>query len=102
MAPADFRINLYGEYLKVPHSHYSAALPKTLYASRQALETLLRRLTLHKPAYPNITQVSGTVVGATVDLSQPGYIQGVTVRTNDGAFSEIEASLVVGTSTSLA
>ncbi|KAF8891422.1 hypothetical protein CPB85DRAFT_1441025 [Mucidula mucida] len=95
VAPADFRINLYGEYLKVPHSHCSAALPKTLYASRQALETLLRRLTLHKPAYPNITQVSGTVVGATVDLSQPGYIQGVTVRTNDGAFSEIEASLVV-------
>ena len=38
-------------------------LPDNTHASRQAQETLIRRLTIDKNCFPNIQQIAGLVVG---------------------------------------
>ncbi|KAF9021116.1 hypothetical protein BDZ89DRAFT_1019753 [Hymenopellis radicata] len=90
----DFGTQFGGKYLRVPYAQYLYNLPKTFYATRQALETLIRRLTLDPVVCPNIHQIAGTVVGVERDPSNPTYLDRVQVRTEDGV-SDIEAVLVV-------
>ncbi|KAF9031538.1 hypothetical protein BDZ89DRAFT_1063935 [Hymenopellis radicata] len=94
IAPADFKSNFWGQYLRVPYEEYLGDLPKTLFASRRAIETLIRRLTLNSTAFPDIQQITGTVVGVTRDPSAPGYLRQVKVRTQDGEL-DIDAALVI-------
>ncbi len=95
VAPGDFTFHFWAGPQILPYAQYFGNLPKTLFASRQALETLIRRLTLNTVAFPNIHQMVGTVVGVTKDASNPGYLQQVRVRTKDGEMV-IDAALVVG------
>lgn len=94
--PADLKAIVGGfATLKLPYDEYNGNLPKATYASRQGLETLLRRLVLNKNNYPNLEQLSGTVTGVVPDPSDRSRIQQVTVRTSDGEI-DIDAALVVG------
>ena len=72
-----------------------SALPKTFYATRHGLETLLRRLLLGNKQYPNVEQVVGTVTGVIASESDPNTLKGVSVRTDDGE-KTIAAVLVIG------
>ncbi|KAF9021118.1 hypothetical protein BDZ89DRAFT_1138208 [Hymenopellis radicata] len=94
IAPGDYSVNFWGTFYKVPYAQYLGNLPKTFYASRKALETLIRRLALNPKSFPNIQQMVGTVVGVTTDPAKPGYLRQVSVRTQDGIF-DIDAALVV-------
>ncbi|KAF8996684.1 hypothetical protein BDZ89DRAFT_1171481 [Hymenopellis radicata] len=92
---ADFSVSFQGRYAKVPYDQYCGTLPKTLYASRQALETLIRRLTFDTTVLPNIQQIVGTVIGVTQDPSSPGYVRQVSIRTKDEGVCVIDAALVI-------
>lgn len=81
--------------LRLPYDEYNGDLPKATYASRQGLETLLRRLVVNKDVYPNIEQLTGTAAGVVPNPSDHSQIQKVTVRTSDGEIF-IDAVLVVG------
>ncbi|KAF9031534.1 hypothetical protein BDZ89DRAFT_621350 [Hymenopellis radicata] len=94
VAPGDFTFHFWAGPQILPYAQYLGNLPKTLFASRPALETLIRRLTLHSAVFPNINQTVGTVVGVTKGASNPGYLQQVRVRTKDGEVN-IDAALVV-------
>lgn len=99
IGPADFALSLWGHNLRVPYAAYLGKLPQSLWASRPALETLLRRLTLDQTRYSNISQMTGTVVGVGSDAS--GYLNQVSVRTKESGVENIDAVLVVGKSHAL-
>lgn len=94
--PADLKA-IVGGYatLKLPYDEYNGNLPKATYASRQGLETLLRRLVFDNDRYSNVEQMSGTVTGVVPDHSNRSRIQQVIVRTSVGEIN-IDAALVVG------
>ena len=52
-------------------------LPDNTHASRQAQETLLRRLTLDKKRFPNIQQIAGLVVGGQRHAYGHSSVEGV-------------------------
>ncbi len=81
--------------MQAPYSKYGGELPKTFFASRQALETLTRRLTLTKE-YPNIEQIIGTVTGYTADEKHPDRLSKVSLRTREGATIDLDATFVIG------
>ncbi len=87
---------MWGSEVISPYKQYNGSLPQTLYLGRTGLETLLRRLVLGGD-YKNIRQVIGTVVGISRDVSDSHFIDRVTVRTPEGAMTDISAALVVGT-----
>ncbi|KAK0501773.1 hypothetical protein EDD18DRAFT_1347844 [Armillaria luteobubalina] len=94
MGPNDLRVHMWGRKVLTPYKQYGGSLPETLYLGRVGLETLLRRLVLGSD-YKNICQVIGTVVGISRDVSNPHFIDRVTVRVPEGATTDIPAALVV-------
>ncbi|KAK0215858.1 hypothetical protein EDD85DRAFT_996317 [Armillaria nabsnona] len=94
IGPNDQHVHMWGSEIISPYKQYCGSLPQTLYLGRTGLETLLRRLVLGGD-YKNIRQVIGTVVGISRDVSDPLFIDRVTVRTPEGAMSDISAALVV-------
>ncbi|SJL13850.1 uncharacterized protein ARMOST_17299 [Armillaria ostoyae] len=94
IGPNDQHLHMWGSEVISPYKQYCGSLPQTLYLGRAGLETLLRRLVLGGD-YKNIRQVIGTVVGISRDVSDPLFIDRVTVRTPEGAMSDISAALVV-------
>lgn len=83
-----------GTRIQAPTAEYGGSLPKTAYAGRAGLETLIRRLVLGGN-YKNIRQITGTVTGVSRDRVDPQFLESVTVRTPDGTMN-IPATLVVG------
>uniref|UniRef100_D8QGF9 Uncharacterized protein n=1 Tax=Schizophyllum commune (strain H4-8 / FGSC 9210) TaxID=578458 RepID=D8QGF9_SCHCM len=59
IGPAMLKADFWGNIMKLDPND----LPNNTHASRQAQETLIRRLTLDKKRFPNIQQISGLVVG---------------------------------------
>ncbi|PBK99981.1 hypothetical protein ARMGADRAFT_1074807 [Armillaria gallica] len=94
IGPNDQHVHMWGSEIISPYKQYGGSLPQTLYLGRTGLETLLRRLVLGGD-YKNIRQVIGTVIGISRDVSNPLFIDRVTVRTPEGAVSDISAALVV-------
>ncbi|PBK99973.1 hypothetical protein ARMGADRAFT_1074800 [Armillaria gallica] len=92
--PNDQHLHMWGSEVISPYEQYGGSLPQTLYLGRTGLETLLRRLVLGGD-YKNIRQVIGTVVGISRGVSDPHFIDRVTVRTPEGAMTDISAALVV-------
>lgn len=81
--PADLKAIVGGRtLLKLPYTEYNGNLPKATYASRQGLETLLRRLVVNKDKNPSLEQLPGTVIGVVPNPSDPFRIHKVTVRTS--------------------
>jgi hypothetical protein len=70
-------------------------LPRTMFAGRQGLETLLRRLTVGLGNYPNIETIVGTVTGVKRNLENAKSLSQVNVKTKDGDI-DIDATLVIG------
>ncbi|PBK68972.1 hypothetical protein ARMSODRAFT_1038406 [Armillaria solidipes] len=94
IGPNDQHLHMWGSEVISPYKQYCGSLPQTLYLGRTGLETLLRRLVLGGD-YKSIRQVIGTVVGISRDVSDPLSIDRVTVRTPEGAITDISAALVV-------
>ncbi|KIY67786.1 hypothetical protein CYLTODRAFT_422234 [Cylindrobasidium torrendii FP15055 ss-10] len=92
VAPADYKTHFWGLPLIMPYHLHSGTLPNTMFASRQALETLLRRLTLGRYAR-DIRQVIGIVTG--LRMGEDGYVDGVKVRMKDGKVDCVDAKLVI-------
>ncbi|KAK0486200.1 hypothetical protein IW261DRAFT_1549089 [Armillaria novae-zelandiae] len=90
---ASARIFVSGNPIQAPTAEYGGSLPKTTYAGRAGLETLIRRLVLGRN-YKNIRQITGTVTGVSRDEVDPQFLQSVTVRTTEGTIN-IPATLVV-------
>ncbi|KAK0459070.1 uncharacterized protein EV420DRAFT_1676791 [Desarmillaria tabescens] len=82
-----------GKRIQSPKAEYGGSLPKTTYAGRPGLETLIRRLVLGGN-YKNIRQIKGTVTGTSRDGVDPQFLESVTVRTPEGTMN-IPATLVV-------
>ncbi|KIY46405.1 hypothetical protein FISHEDRAFT_60376 [Fistulina hepatica ATCC 64428] len=72
---------------------FANKLPRTAYGTRDALETITRRLILGNGMFPRITQVTGTIIGIASESQNKGRIRKVVVRTDQGE-QEIEAELV--------
>ncbi|KAK0501783.1 hypothetical protein EDD18DRAFT_1317898 [Armillaria luteobubalina] len=94
IGPNDQRVHMWGREVISPFKQYGGSLPKTIYPGRAGLETLLRRLVLGGD-YKSIRQVIGTVVGISRDVSNPRFVDKVTVRTSEGTMTDILAALVV-------
>ena len=77
-----------------PYAEYDGCLPKTMFASRRGLETLIRRLVLGGQ-YENIEQITGTVTGVSRSCPNPQYLDQVTIRTASG-IRTVKASMVAG------
>jgi len=92
---ADYKLAPHGHPLYLGDDKNRKALPKSLFATRHGLETLLRRLIIGNKQYPGIEQIVGTVTGVIPSPSDPTRLQGVSVRTNDGE-KTINAALVIG------
>ncbi|KAI5832048.1 hypothetical protein K523DRAFT_268578 [Schizophyllum commune Tattone D] len=78
IGPAMLKADFWGNVMKLNPDN----LPDNTHASRQAQETLLRRLTLDKKRFPNIQQIAGLVVGVqrnAYGCSSSG-VQSVSVR----------------------
>ncbi|SJK97911.1 uncharacterized protein ARMOST_01167 [Armillaria ostoyae] len=91
--PNESRIFVSGTRIQAPTAEYGGSLPKTTYAGRAVLETLIRRLVLGGN-YKNIRQITGTVTGVSRDGIDPQFLESVTVRTPEGTIS-LPATLVV-------
>lgn len=87
-------LHMWGSKAMTPYKEYGGCLTKTLYLGRSGLETFLRRIILSGD-YKDVRQVIGTVVGVSRDVSNPHFIDKVTVRSPDGDMTDIGASLVV-------
>ncbi|KAK0226312.1 hypothetical protein IW262DRAFT_757969 [Armillaria fumosa] len=94
IGPNAARIFVSGNPIQAPTAEYGGSLPKTTYAGRAGLETLIRRLVLGGN-YKNIRQITGTVTGVSQDGVDPQFLESVTVRTPEGTIT-IPATLVVG------
>ncbi|KAK0454581.1 hypothetical protein EV421DRAFT_2029616 [Armillaria borealis] len=70
IGPNESRIFVSGNRIKAPTAEYGGPLPKTAYAGRAGLETLIRRLVLGSN-YKNIRQITGTVTGVSRDGVDP-------------------------------
>ncbi|KAF5371191.1 hypothetical protein D9758_004304 [Tetrapyrgos nigripes] len=96
LTPADFKIFPGGHRLLAPYHEYGGTLPDAVRSGRRATETLIRRLTLDKTHYPNITQIAGSVIGVEVDSANPKYLKKVTIqRAETGLKEDLDAVLVV-------
>ncbi|KAH7908362.1 hypothetical protein BJ138DRAFT_361040 [Hygrophoropsis aurantiaca] len=94
--PADFKGLMWGLPIAAPFEDYGDHFPKTIYASRQSTETLLRRLVVgQKDQYPNIKWAVGTVTGVTTDPDDESRLKNVIVRTADGTTTELEGTLII-------
>ncbi|PBK82809.1 hypothetical protein ARMGADRAFT_686101 [Armillaria gallica] len=93
IGPNESRIFVSGTRIQAPTAEYGGSLPKTAYAGRAGLETLIRRLVLGGN-YKNIRQITGTVTGVSRDRVDPQFLESVTVRTPDGTIN-IPATLVI-------
>ncbi|KAK0489354.1 hypothetical protein IW261DRAFT_1327060, partial [Armillaria novae-zelandiae] len=99
VGPNDARMHMWGHAVHIPYTEYGGNLPKTFCAGRAGFETLLRRLVLDGD-YKRIRQVIGTVTGVSRNARNPGYLDGVSVRTPEG-IQNISAALVIGTTVTL-
>lgn len=93
--PADLKLAPYGYCFNLGDESTRQALPKTLFATRHGLETLIRRLVIGRKQYPKIEQLTGTVTGVIFSESDPTRLEGVSVRTSDGD-KTLGAELVIG------
>ncbi|KAF7310049.1 hypothetical protein MIND_00377900 [Mycena indigotica] len=89
--PYNARPHLSGRAWMVPERSLMA---NSLYTTRAALEKLLRRLVLDKELYPNISWMTGTVVGTSISPTDPLRIDKVVVRSEAGVVEEMPAMLV--------
>ncbi|PBL00011.1 hypothetical protein ARMGADRAFT_959754 [Armillaria gallica] len=94
VCPGDFRTSTWGMWTMTPYAEYDGCLPKTMFASRRGLETLIRRLVLGV-RYENIEQITGTgtVTGVSRNCSNPQYLDQVTIRTASG-IRTVQVSMV--------
>nr|GAT55263.1 predicted protein [Mycena chlorophos] len=69
-------------------------LPPTIYASRHAFETFVRRLVLDREAYPNITISPGTVTDVVPDPTDPTKLSQIVFRNDAGTVETVDAALV--------
>ncbi|KAL1741288.1 hypothetical protein HDZ31DRAFT_45760 [Schizophyllum fasciatum] len=76
ISPAMLKIDFWGNAMNLRPED----LPEHTHASRQAQETLIRRLTLNKKRYPNIQQIAGLVVGVQRHNHNLSSVRGVSVR----------------------
>ncbi|PBK69033.1 hypothetical protein ARMSODRAFT_172347 [Armillaria solidipes] len=93
VGPNDTHMHMWGHASRVPYIEYGGSLPETFCAGRAGFETLLRRLVLGGD-YKRIRQVIGTVIGVSRSAQNPGYLDGISVRT-PGGVQNISATLVV-------
>ncbi|KAK0494800.1 hypothetical protein EDD18DRAFT_284498 [Armillaria luteobubalina] len=93
IGPNAARFFVSGNPIQAPTAEYGGSLPKTTYAGRAGLETLIRRLVLGGK-YKYIRQITGTVTGVSRDGVDPQFLESVTVRTPEGTIN-IPATLVV-------
>lgn len=93
VGPNDAHMHMWGHALRIPYTEYRGNLPKTFCAGRAGFETLLRRLVLGGD-YKRIRQVIGTATGVSRNAHNPGYLDGVSVRTPEG-IQNIPAALVI-------
>ncbi|KAL1720184.1 hypothetical protein EV715DRAFT_197336 [Schizophyllum commune] len=73
IGPAMLKADFWGNVMKLNPDN----LPDNTHASRQAQETLLRRLTLDKKRFPNIQQIAGLVVGVQRHAYGRSSVEGV-------------------------
>ncbi|KAF8919248.1 hypothetical protein CPB85DRAFT_1249086 [Mucidula mucida] len=92
VAAGDFKTTFAGTHVKLPWAYFPKGLPNTLFASRQGLETLIRRLVLGRPS--NIEQIVGLVTGLVRDPNDIFRVSQVIIRTDSGTIN-LEAALVV-------
>ncbi|KAJ7066179.1 hypothetical protein C8F01DRAFT_695638 [Mycena amicta] len=69
-------------------------LPKTMYTTRHALETFVRRLVLDQDTYPNIEFTTGTVTDVVPNETDHSWLSKVVIRTDAGNAQEVPAALV--------
>ncbi|KAF8236757.1 hypothetical protein L208DRAFT_1390284 [Tricholoma matsutake] len=93
--PADFSpVKTWGHTTPSPFEYYEGNLPKTMFASRHGIETVLRKCVMGKNDYPNIEQIVGTVTGVKCSPRDPTLLEEVTVHTKKGDMT-LPATLVV-------
>lgn len=68
--------------------------PKTLWITREALETLLRRLLVD--SRPNVTFVTGAVTGFERNEGDASRLKGVRIESVEGGAKTVEGAFVVG------
>ncbi|KAI4519851.1 hypothetical protein K525DRAFT_286742 [Schizophyllum commune Loenen D] len=73
IGPAMLKADFWGNVMKLNPDN----LPDNTHASRQAQETLLRRLTLDKKRFPNIQHIAGLVVGVRRHAYGRSSVEGV-------------------------
>ncbi|KAK0466769.1 uncharacterized protein EV420DRAFT_1474205 [Desarmillaria tabescens] len=93
VGPNDTHARMWGNVPRLPYAEYGGSLPKTFCAGRAGFETFLRRLVLGGD-YKHIRQVIDTVTGVSQSAHNPGYLDGISVRTPEG-IQNISATLVV-------
>ncbi|KAF7293767.1 hypothetical protein HMN09_01172000 [Mycena chlorophos] len=72
----------------------SGGLPETIYASRPAFETFVRRLVLDPETYPNISFRTGTVTDVVPDPADHTRLSQIIFRNDAGTVETIDAALV--------
>ncbi|KIY64982.1 hypothetical protein CYLTODRAFT_424747 [Cylindrobasidium torrendii FP15055 ss-10] len=95
LAEGDWNSYYWGIPSKDIRPHFGGVIPTVIWAGRRGLETLLRRLVLDTTSYPNIEQVVGTVTGVKAHKYDPGLLQGVSYRDDNGEVHDLDAALVV-------
>ncbi|KIY64759.1 hypothetical protein CYLTODRAFT_401464 [Cylindrobasidium torrendii FP15055 ss-10] len=93
----DIGVHITGKHITGPYINGQRfgpeGSPKMLCCSRPGFETLLRALVLDPVAYPNVSQISGTVIGV-VESKSERRLEEVSVKTPEGTHV-IDAVLVV-------
>ena len=87
-------MRLGGETLVSPHNK-GKTLVQSIFLSREAYETLLRRLV--KKYRSNVRFIAGLASGLKMSSGEPNFVDGVLVKTNGKRTLELTASLVIGT-----
>jgi hypothetical protein len=94
VCPCDFKSSLWGLWPIIPYAEYNGDLPKTVFGSRPAFESMIRRLVLGRGSFPNIDTVAGTITSVKRDANHSSYIKSVSVRTSNTTV-DMDASLVI-------
>ncbi|KAF7308211.1 hypothetical protein HMN09_00669000 [Mycena chlorophos] len=77
-----------------PRPQRPDGLPRTMYTTRHALETFIRRLVFDQEAYPNISFRAGTVTDVVTDPANKTKLSGVVFRNEAGTLETVNAALV--------
>ncbi|KAJ7573670.1 hypothetical protein C8J56DRAFT_981857 [Mycena floridula] len=94
VSDSDFKVHYWGNPRPAPYNKYlkmNKPFPKTIFASRGALETLIRRLVLAKDRFPRIRQIIGTVAGVGANKKR---LDKVLVRAGEATIG-LEADFVI-------